>query len=211
LRPDSLLVAAPTPPNWSHELAWQEVCPVLWLDGGGDGGAPRNVPPKMLENLRYGQRKLSKLGEVTYEEARPDNLEELLTALLDLHAARWSTKGGSGVLWVAPVQMAHRESLPMLLDLGILRMYCLRVDGRIAAVLYGIADAIDGGRVYYYLSGFDPEFEACSPGALIIGHAISEAQRAGACAFDFLRGKEDYKYHWGAVDTFTYRRQLRHG
>jgi CelD/BcsL family acetyltransferase involved in cellulose biosynthesis len=107
--------------------------------------------------------------------------------------------------------MAHQEALPELLALGVLRMHALRLDGRLIAVLYGLADPeLSGsGRVYYYLSGFDPEFEPHSPGTLIVAHAIFEAQRSGACAFDFLRGKEDYKYRWGAVDTFTYRRQLR--
>jgi CelD/BcsL family acetyltransferase involved in cellulose biosynthesis len=212
LRPDSPLVSAMPPADWAQELAWQEVCPVLWLDSQPEClEPPSKLPQKMLENVRYYQRRLSKLGSVTYEEACEDNLYELFYSLLDLHAARWSTKGESGVLWVAPVQMAHQEALPELLALGVLRMHALRLDGRLIAVLYGLADPeLSGsGRVYYYLSGFDPEFEPHSPGTLIVAHAIFEAQRSGACAFDFLRGKEDYKYRWGAVDTFTYRRQLR--
>lgn len=217
LRPESPLVSAPVPQGWSHEMSWHEVCPVLWLYNHADRGpreietiGPPSIPGRMIDNVRYGHRRLSRMGDVTYEAASPDNLDEIFRALLDLHAARWSTKGESGVLWIAPVQMAHREALPELLTLGILRMYALRVDGHIAAVLYGLADPAEGGRVYYYLSGFDPELEACSPGALIIAHAISEARQSGANAFDFLRGKEEYKYRWGAVDTFTYRRRLRH-
>jgi len=43
----------------------------------------------------------------------------------------------------------------------------------------------------------------------MIGHAIEEAVRAGASEFDFLRGKEAYKYKWGAKDRPTYRCVLR--
>jgi len=64
-------------------------------------------------------------------------------------------------------------------------------------------------RASYYLSGLDPAFQRLSPGTVMIGHAIEEAVRAGASGFDFLRGKEAYKYKWGAKDRPTYRCVLR--
>ncbi len=63
--------------------------------------------------------------------------------------------------------------------------------------------------MYYYLGGFDPDYAALSPGALLVGHAIEAAVREGAVAFDFLRGREAYKRRWGARDTPTYCRRLR--
>jgi CelD/BcsL family acetyltransferase involved in cellulose biosynthesis len=65
--------------------------------------------------------------------------------------------------------------------------------------------------VYFYIGGFDPDRAALSPGALLLGHAIEAAVREGAVAFDFLRGREAYKLRWGARDTHTHRRRLRHG
>ena len=44
---------------------------------------------------------------------------------------------------------------------------------------------------------------------LLIGHAIDQAIRAGATHFDFLRGTEPYKFHWGAKPQSTWRRLLR--
>jgi CelD/BcsL family acetyltransferase involved in cellulose biosynthesis len=38
---------------------------------------------------------------------------------------------------------------------------------------------------------------------------IEEAVREGARAIDFLRGREDYKYRWGAKDRETVRRRVR--
>ena len=48
-------------------------------------------------------------------------------------------------------------------------------------------------------------FDACSPGALLLEHAIGEAVRTAAGEFDFLRGAEAYKYRWGARDRPQYR------
>lgn len=62
---------------------------------------------------------------------------------------------------------------------------------------------------YTYLGGFNPALEALSPGTVIIAHAIDEAIGEGRCAFDFLRGREAYKYAWGAADELTYRGLLQ--
>jgi CelD/BcsL family acetyltransferase involved in cellulose biosynthesis len=81
----------------------------------------------------------------------------------------------------------------------------LRIDGRIIAVLYGMHAH---RRTYFYLSGFDSEFARLSPGTLIVAAAIEHARREGAGAFDFMRGREPYKYRWGAIDRPNAMRRL---
>lgn len=60
-------------------------------------------------------------------------------------------------------------------------------------------------RTHSYIGGFDPRFAACSPGALVLEHALAEAVRERASEFDFLRGREAYKYRWGGRDRPQYR------
>jgi len=103
------------------------------------------------------------------------------------------------------IQQFHREVAQAMLEARALRMYAMRVAGRVVAVFYGFADA---STVYYYLSGYDPELENLSPGTLIVAHAIDCAVRDGATTFDFLRGAEDYKLSWGAKERMNRRRQL---
>ena len=57
-----------------------------------------------------------------------------------------------------------------------------------------------GNRAFFYLGGFDPEFGALSVGSLAIAAAMERAIEEGASTFDFLAGREAYKYRWGAVD-----------
>ena len=54
----------------------------------------------------------------------------------------------------------------------MLRLYGLRLGGRLIACWYGLA-----GRttLYYYLGGFDPQLGQLSPGALLLDHALHEA------------------------------------
>lgn len=210
LRPGSPLLEAPAPRGWSEERDEQEPCPVLTLPHAVEE-LPRHVPARLLQNLRYYRRRAEKLGELRMESATGANLEELFEALLRLHRARWSSRGLPGVLAEGRVQDAHRESLLGLLAAGVLRLYALRLDERIVACYYGFMDRRGTAkRAYYYLSGFDPALERLSLGTLVIGHAVQEAVREGAVEFDFLRGREAYKYLWGAKDRPTYRRRLRH-
>jgi len=111
------------------------------------------------------------------------------------------------------VVAAHREAAPLLDAVGLLRLYAMRLDGQIIAVLYCLAEAAPRPnlRHYDYLGGFDPRFASLSPGTLLIAHAIERASDEGATAFDFLRGRDPYKYRWGARDQSMYTLRLWHG
>lgn len=210
LRPGSPLLEAAAPEGMSETTSISEACPVLPLPATVEE-LPRRLPDKLVDNLRYYRRRAERMGRVSIEAACRENREELFEALLDLHRARWATRGLSGVLADESVQRAHREALPGLLAVGVLRMYALRLDDRIVACYYGFMDVRRSRkRAYYYLSGFDPELEKLSLGTLVIAHAVEEAVREGAVEFDFLRGREPYKYLWGARDNLNYRRQLWH-
>jgi CelD/BcsL family acetyltransferase involved in cellulose biosynthesis len=210
LRSGSPLLEAASPPGWHDERAADEPCPVLPLPVRVED-LRQYVPAHLLQNLRYYERRAEKIGPLCWEQADAGSQEDLFTALLRLHEGRWATRGESGVLARAAVQQAHRDALPELLGLGVLRLYGLRLEGRIVACYYGFLDRPGPDRrAYYYLSGFDPALGHLSLGTMILGHAIREAVREGAAAFDFLRGQEAYKYLWGAQDTPTYRRRLWH-
>lgn len=198
LRPSSPLLEASFPEAWGDNVEEQDACPVMSL-------AENVGSAHFQKKLRYYRHSLERQGEVTYEAATAESLDDLLTDLFDLHAARWKRRGLPGVLADDVIQSFHRDVAPRMLEAGALRMYELRVSERTAAIFYGFAHH---DTVYYYLGGYDPAFEKMSIGTVIVAHAIEEAARAGAQRFDFLRGAEQYKYAWGAEDRMNRRRQL---
>ena len=182
-----------------------EPCPVLRLAAAGDE-LEACLPTPRRRELRYYRRRAEAAGRLRFETATPATLRELLEAFCALHAARWSRRGLPGVLADEAVRAFHDEAAPALMAEGLLRLHALCLDERIVAVLYGL---LAKGRFLFYLSGFDPDLAGLGLGSLVIGHAIEQAAREEAREFDFLRGREAYKYRWGAQNRPSYGRRLR--
>ncbi len=81
----------------------------------------------------------------------------------------------------------------------------MEVDGQKAAG-YIMFDYLD--RVWVYNSGFDRRFMEYSPGWVLLGYLLQWAIEHQRIEFDFMRGNEDYKYRFGAVDRFVMRAVL---
>lgn len=204
LRDTSPLLTAPPPAKCEDQTEPHDACLVLSIDGAGD--ELQNITSTHFrKKLRYYRRSLERERSVRWETPSAETLDEFMTALFDLHAARWKPRGLPGMLAAGVDQSFHREVARCMLGAEALRMYALRVDGRIVAIFYGFAHH---DTVYYYLSGYDPDLDKMSVGSVIVAHAIEQAVRSGAKTFDFLRGAEDYKYAWGAQDRMNKRRRL---
>jgi len=191
----SALLALPLPPGWREEIRDGDVCPVLDLT--------RPLPAGAERNLRHARARARRAGGLTVERVDARTLPDRLDALFRLHGARWAARGEPGVFAPPAVRAFHRAAAAGLLETGALRLTTLFLGGRLAAVHYGLCH---GGRAFYYIGGFDPEAAAVGPGTLAVGHAIREAVGEGAREFHFLRGREPYKYRWGAQDRTTLRR-----
>ncbi|HSO27137.1 MAG TPA: GNAT family N-acetyltransferase [Anaerolineales bacterium] len=62
-----------------------------------------------------------------------------------------------------------------------------------------------GGQILVYNSGHDLDFGELSPGWVLLAHLLQWANENGRTMLDFMRGAEDYKYRFGAVDRFITR------
>src|SRR5262249_7465676 len=125
-----------------------------------------------------------------------------LDALFRLHSARWNSDGMPGVLCGADLRAFHSRVVQDLLPQNVVRLYGMRCSNRLIAVLYAI---FERDIAYYYLQGFDPEFAWYSPGTQLIAAVVEDAVKEGKRQVDFLRGREKYKYAWGAQDRITTR------
>ncbi|MBZ9819393.1 GNAT family N-acetyltransferase [Mesorhizobium sp. CA4] len=171
-------------------------CPVLSLHG--DDVFASSVPARRRRQLRRAERAAQRRGRVAVGRYEADP-KVFIDQLVRLHSARWA---GQGVL-TDGAQEFHRRALPRLAANGLARCWLVEIGGTVAGAYYGFHHR---DRAYAYLGGFDPAYAEESPGAILIGRAIAEAAREGAREFDFLRGRESYKYSWGAVDRWTEQR-----
>jgi CelD/BcsL family acetyltransferase involved in cellulose biosynthesis len=85
---------------------------------------------------------------------------------------------------------------------GWLQLAFLEVDGQKAA---GYLNFDFNDHIWVYNSGLSSNFRELSPGWVLLGHLLKWANENNRHEFDFLRGNEEYKYRFGAVDRFVVR------
>jgi CelD/BcsL family acetyltransferase involved in cellulose biosynthesis len=184
-----------------HPFTACDFCPQLRLPDSTD--ALRSVvPAKQLRNLRVARRQLDR---AQVELANRDTLDEFLTTLFRLHEKRWLRSGEPGVLADPRVRELYRRVAPRLLERGVLRLFGLRYCGQLIACLMAFFER-DVARLY--MQGYDPEWARYSPGAQLAGAALEQAIAEKKRVLDFMRGRESYKYYWGARDVPTFRLQI---
>ena len=204
LKPQASAMSLPCPADCRDSQEPAQSCPVLRLPGSPDA-LTEIIPAGKRRDVRQSYHRIARRGRMCIVPLMAFGVERAVAELVRLHQARWAGRGG-GVLGNEQVIKFHRTAMPGLMAAGVLRVYLLELAGRVAAVYYGFMHA---NTAYAYLGGFDPMFAFESPGTVLLYHAIREATREGAQQFDFLRGREAYKYTWGATDRWNARRIFR--
>ncbi len=203
LRPGALARIMPLG-SLRQEESQQSACPVLPLPSTEADWSRTRAGRRW----RRAWNRVLRHDRVELVEGTGFTAAALLEDVIALHTQRWSAAGESGVLAGAEVRLFHRTAVPRLLASNLLRLFGLRVEGRMVAAYYGLSHRREA---YAYLNGFDPAFGFNSPGTALIGHAIRDAIASGNTAFHFLRGQEPYKYAWGAEDRWNVVRKVRAG
>ncbi len=105
-----------------------------------------------------------------------------------------------------PSMRSHmQQTARCAFEAGCLQLAFLEVKGEKAAG-YLSFDYLD--KLWIYNSGLDWKFSEYSPGWVLLANLIRHAIEAGRTEFDFMRGNEDYKYRFGAVDRFVMRIEI---
>ncbi len=199
-RPSPLLRAAE-----AAGLPLTEAEPCSILDTATD------LPAKMRVNLGRYRRLAEAQGALQCDlAASPEQALRTFDRLVERHSRRWEERGEEGVLRDPRVLAHHRESLPLLLEAGLLGLFHLTLNGETMGVLYSLADPPHAAErsLYLYLIGFNARFAALSPGSLLVHEAWHHAREQGFSKIDFLRGGEAYKKLWGAQPQPTYALNL---
>jgi CelD/BcsL family acetyltransferase involved in cellulose biosynthesis len=183
----------------------EEPCPAVVLPAA-PAAATSLLSRKARSDLARCRRRAEEAGPIRVRTADAASLDELMAQLARIHALRWAARGEAGMLADPRVWAFHAAAARELLSAGVLRLHVLELGGRAIAAQYALRRGDCG---YSYLTGFDPAFARFAPGALLTAFTLEDALREGARRFDFLRGREAYKYAWGAEDQPQVRRRIR--
>ena len=89
---------------------------------------------------------------------------------------------------------------------GWLQLAFIEVDGQKAAAYLNF-DYMD--HIWVYNSGLDLRYAELSPGWVLLGYLLEWANEHQRKYFDFMRGDEQYKYRFGAIDRRVMRLMVR--
>ena len=174
-----------------------EACPVLALPPTWEAYVA-SLGKNMREQIKRYPKRLAKQYRVEYVLAKePDEVQSALTDLFALHGKRWRARGQTGVLATPKRQAFHRAVCLALAERDRLRLWTLRCDDQPACVLLNY---VFNGRYYFFIGGFDPDMMRLSVGTCLFARVFQQAIAEGAREFDFLRGEEEYKYRFGAIN-----------
>jgi CelD/BcsL family acetyltransferase involved in cellulose biosynthesis len=180
--------------GWVHTAADDGICPIVTLAGHTFESFLNSLGASHRANIRRRIRVLEQRFDVRFERVTSHSERmEMLAALARFHEARYGARGGSTAFSTATVRAFHDDATARALDRGWLRMYVLRLDGHVAAVMYGF---YYGGRFYFYQHGYDGRYTSHSVGLVLMALTIRAALDEGAAEFDMLWGVEAYKSLW---------------
>jgi CelD/BcsL family acetyltransferase involved in cellulose biosynthesis len=162
----------------------QTVCPRLPLPPSPATGEPSK---SFVRQLRRFARRLERKG-VTFEWVAPPGVDEsLLEGLFSLKPEFFDEQRRAFHRLLAGRAGPGRGPAAVV----------ARTGERVVGVLYGFwwRDTFAA-----YQHGWSREYARDALGNVLVLHALESATEAGARSFDFLRGREAYKYRFGAHD-----------
>ncbi len=161
------------------------------------------IDKKQRHEIRRKMRRAEEAGQavnwyIVWDES---SLDAEVDAFLTLMAA----DPGKAVFLTEGMRRQMHLSCRAAFENGWLQLAFLEIEGAKAACYLNFDY---GSRIFVYNSGLDQRFLELSPGWVLLGHLLQWANENKRTEFDFMRGEEDYKYRFGAVDHFVIRARL---
>ncbi len=180
--------------GWRAGEQRTDIAPRMPLPCGGGDVLELFRPPRRAR-LRYYERHFSSShpsGVFALNDARM-SLDAALDALDLLHGSRWESRGESGVLVDTTFTSFVRRFARIAHERGWLRLYQTIVEDRVVATMIVIHWRDTASA---WLLGWDPAYGKWNVSELLFLHSMREAAREGLRTYDFLRGREPYKFRF---------------
>ena len=188
--------------GWQYKLEQLQPSPYINLPADWDAYLA-GIKKKQRHEIR---RKIRRFEELEFPQRwyfvkDPAVLAEEMEVFLDMME---QDSGKQNFLTPAMRDYMHKIAR-CYFDAGYLLLAFLELDGKKIAgkMLFDY-----GKRLWAYNSGVNQDYNEHSPGWVLLGYLIQWATEHNFEMFDFMRGNEEYKYRFGAVDRFVLRATL---
>jgi CelD/BcsL family acetyltransferase involved in cellulose biosynthesis len=167
--------------------------PYLALEGSWEGYLARRSS-NFRSDLKRKRRRLEEAGPVTIERyCDPAGVGRGLGEAAEIERRSWKQAAGSARMVEAAGRQFFQTAAAALAGAGKTDLWLLRC-GEPAVAFY--LNFTDPGGVRYYSGTYRSDFQAMSPGKVLMAEVIRAAFAEGPAVFDFLRGEEAYKATW---------------
>jgi CelD/BcsL family acetyltransferase involved in cellulose biosynthesis len=171
------------------------VCPYIPLPGSFETYLA-GLNSNWRRNFRHALRALQHSTTIQFSVLKDiPAIRQHFSEAMALHRRRLEALHEASTFLDEAQQAFHSAVLSRMVPRGWARLYLLEADGIPVAAYYGFSVQ---SRFFAMQSGLDPVWARHSVGLVMVGLAIEESIRSGHQEFDFLRGNERYKLHWGA-------------
>lgn len=185
------------------EFKRHDVAPIIELPGDWDAYLA-TLDKKQRHEVR---RKLRRVEEAQTKWYAIDSIDALEQAVADFAELHKRSRPDKHLFMDTRMQAFFIEMARELFPRGWLQLVFLQVEGERAAAIWNF---VYNNDILVYNSGYDPiKYGALSPGIVLFAHSIQDAIAAKRRRYDFLRGNEEYKYRFGAIDTEVMALHLR--
>lgn len=179
-------------------------CPTIVLPGDFEKYLAEQVDKKQRHEIRRKMRRAEAHTEPVhwYIVENEANLDDEIEAFLHLMAQdEEKERFLTGVM-----RSQMKSAVHSAFRAGWLQLAFLEVAGKKAA---GYLNFDYANHIWVYNSGLDHSFRELSPGWVLLGYLLQWANEQGRQNFDFMRGDEEYKYRFGAIDRRVVRATVR--
>jgi CelD/BcsL family acetyltransferase involved in cellulose biosynthesis len=165
-------------------------CPTIALTG--DWTQPETCfNARRRSDFRRAARRAAEFGEVTYEviSPLPEQFDALFDEAIGVEMCSWKQAAGTAIAADQAKETFFREFFRSACAQGNFRIVFLRIDGRAVAMQMAMEWR---NRYWLFKIGYDEKFGKCSPGTLLMLHALGWAAGRNLCSFELLGNVEPW-------------------
>jgi CelD/BcsL family acetyltransferase involved in cellulose biosynthesis len=156
-----------------------------------------SIDKKQRHEIRRKMRRAEENTDLSWYVAEK---ETLLNEEIDAFLQLMSLDPEKTKFLTAPMREQMRLTMQWAFKENYLQLSFLEIHKQKAAAYFCFNYK---NKILVYNSGFDPGFSEYSPGWVLLGNLLRWSNENKIAEFDFMRGNEEYKYHFGARDRFV--------